>query len=60
MLVDIAVTYLATWYLLQNKTINVVLSFQIVDAILEVRIPDHTSDLTRVIFDMWQWIQIVR
>ena len=60
MLVDIAVTNLATWYLLQNKTINVVLSFQIVDAILEVCIPDHTSDLTRVIFDMWQWIQIVR
>ena len=60
MLVDTAVAYLATWYPLPEKTINVVLSSQITNSILEVRIPDHTSDLTRVIFDMWQWIQIVR
>ena len=46
--------------MLPEKTINVVLSFQIVNAILEVRIPDHTSDLTRVIFDTWKWIRIVR
>ena len=33
MLVDTAVAYLATWYLLLDKTSNVVLSFQIENAI---------------------------
>ena len=60
MLVYTNVTYLLTWYLLPEKTSDVVLSFQIANAILEVRIPDHTSYLTRVRFDTWQWIQIVQ
>ena len=60
MLVDTAVAFLATWYLLPDKTSNVVPSFQIANKILEVRTLDHTSDLTHVIFDTWQWIIIVR
>ena len=59
MLVDTAVDYLATWYLLPDKTINFFLSFQIENTMLEVRILDHMSDLIRVIFDMWQCIRIV-
>ena len=37
MLVDTAVAYLAKWYMLPKKTSNVVLSFQISNAILEVQ-----------------------
>ena len=39
-----------------GKTSNIVLSFQISNAILEVHTSYHTSDLTRVRFDTWQWI----
>ena len=42
-----------------RKTSNVVMSFQISNTILEVRIPDHMSDLTQVIFGTCWGIQIV-
>ena len=60
MLVYTTVDYLAAWYLLPKKTSNFVLYFQIENVILEVQITDHTSDLTRVRFDKWQCIRIVR
>ena len=44
------VAYLATWYLLNNKTSIVVMQFHITNVIFETHHTDQPSDLTRETF----------